>query len=267
MEAASRISGRDASWVVLTELLIIVILVSLTAFLKLKNKAAQARLSGLLIDAEEKERSRVASELHDDFSQRLAVIALKLENVSETVSPMSKEAERQFHEIVNSVSELGADLHTLSHQLHPSVLESLGLVPAITGLCKEFTAQHGVEVGFTSDDVPRSVHPDAALCMYRIVQEGLRNFIKHSGAQQALVSLRVNAEKLSVSVLDKGCGFDMQQLSDGLGVWSMEGRVRALGGDFMIQSAPGKGTTVSAWVPLAVTVGWRARNFQTKSGS
>jgi signal transduction histidine kinase len=259
MEAASRIFGRDASWVVLTGLLIIVILVSLTAFLKLKkkqfeqSKAAQARLSGLLIDAEEKERSRVASELHDDFSQRLAVIALKLAEVSETVSPMSKEAERQFHEIVNSVSELGADLHTLSHQLHPSVLESLGLVPAITALCKEFTAQHGVEVGFTSDDVPRSVHPDAALCMYRIVQEGLRNFHKHSGAQHATVSLRVNGGKLFMSLLDKGSGFEMKELihKTGLGVRAMEERVRLLGGEFTIQSAPGKGTTLNAWVSLA----------------
>ena len=165
--------------------------------------------------------------------------------------PCRREAERQFHEIVDSISELGTDLHTLSHQLHPSVLESPGLVHAITALCREFSAQHGVEVGFTSNDVLRSVHPDPALCIYRIVQEGLRNFKKHSGAQQALVSLRVNAEKLSVSILDKGCGFDMQQLSHGLGVWSMEERARALGGDVVIQSAPSKGTTVSAWVPLA----------------
>ena len=149
----------------------------------------------------------------------------------------------------------------------PSVLENLGLVPAIRALCKEFSAQHGVEVGFTSGGVPRSVHPDVTLCMYRIVQEGLANFKKHSGAQQALVSLRVNAEEVSVSVLDKGCGFDMQQVSHGLGVRSMEERVRSLSGDFMIQSAPGKGTAVSAWVPLAIRIGWRARNFQTESGS
>src|SRR5580704_18954614 len=89
-------------------------------------------------------------------------------------------------------------------------------------------------------------------------KRGFGNFKKHSGAQQALVSLRVNAEEVSVSVLDKGCGFDMQQLSPGPGVRCMEERVRSLGGNFMIQSAPGKGTTVSAWVPLAIRVGWRA---------
>ena len=260
--------------IALTGLLIILSLASLTFYLLFTRKQlkqaqfAQARLSGMLINAGEKERSRVASELHDDFSQRLALIALKLENVSEIVSPFSKEANQQLHELLNSTSELGADLHTLSHRLHSSTLESLGLVPAIGALCKEFTARQGVKAEFTSDDVPRSVHPDTALCIFRIVQEGLRNLKKHSGAQQALVSLRVNARKLSASVLDQGCGFNMKELNhkDGLGIRSMGERVRLLGGEFMIQSAPGKGTTVSAWVPLAPnSVG--GSGFQAQSDS
>jgi signal transduction histidine kinase len=206
----------------------------------------------MLINAGEHERSRVASELHDDFSQRLAVIALKLENLAETVSPLSEEADRQFHEIFDSVSELGTDLHTLSHRLYSSQLESLGLVPAISALCKEFTSQQGVEAEFTSDDIPRLVHPHAVLCIFRIVQEGLRNSKKHSGAQQVLVSLHVSASRLIVSVLDKGCGFDMKELShkEGLGVRTMEERIHLLGGKFKIQSTPGNGTTVTAWVPL-----------------
>lgn len=244
----------------LTGLLIILSLASLTFYLLLARKqlrqaqSAQARLSGMLINAGEHERSRVASELHDDFSQRLAVIALKLENLAETVSPLSEEADRQFHEIFDSVSEMGTDLHTLSHRLHSSQLESLGLVPAISALCKEFTSQQGVEAEFTSDDIPRLVHPHAALCIFRIVQEGLRNSKKHSGAQQVLVSLRVSASRLIVSVLDKGCGFDMKELShkEGLGVRTMEERIHLLGGKFKIQSAPGNGTTVTAWVPLAL---------------
>jgi signal transduction histidine kinase len=243
-----------------TGLLIILSLASLTFYLLLTRKqlrqaqSAQARLSGMLINAGEHERSRVASELHDDFSQRLAVIALKVENLAETVSPLSEEADRQFHEIFDLVSEVGTDLHTLSHRLHSSALESLGLVPAISALCKEFTSQQGIEVEFTSDDIPRLVHPNAALCIFRIVQEGLRNSKKHSGAQQALVSLRVSASRLIVSVLDKGCGFDMKELShkDGLGVRTMEERIHLLGGKFKIQSTPGNGTTVTAWLPLAL---------------
>ena len=244
--------------IVLTGLLLIVSLALLTLNLTLKEKqlkrvqASQARLGGMLINAEERERSRVASELHDDFSQRLAVIALKLENVAEIVSASSKEADRQLHEIFDSVSELGSDLHTLSHQLHSSALESLGLAPAINAFCKDFSAQQGVEVDVTSDDVPRSVQQQATLCIFRIVQEGLRNFKKHSGTHQAMVILQVNARKLSVSVRDKGCGFDMKELGhkDGLGILAMEERVHLLSGGFVIQSAPGEGTTVNAWVPL-----------------
>ena len=239
--------------------LLILSLASLTLYLLLTRKhlklaqSAQARLSGMLINAGENERSRVAAELHDDFSQRLAVIALKLENLAETVSPLSEEAGRQIREVVNSASELGTDLHTLSHRLHSSTLESLGLVSAIRALCKEFSAQQRVEVDFTSDDIPRLVDPRAALCIFRIVQEGLRNSKKHSGAKQVLVSLRVNDSGLIVSVLDKGCGFDMKKLSHNgrLGVLTMKERIHLLGGKFKIQSAPGKGTTVIAWVPLA----------------
>jgi signal transduction histidine kinase len=237
--------------------LLILSLTSLTLYLLTKEhlkqaQSAQTRLSGMLINAAEKERGRVAAELHDDFSQRLAIIALKLENLAETVSPLSEEAGK-IRELVNSVSELGTDLHTLSHRLHSSMLESLGLVPAIRALCKEFSAQQRVEVDFTSDDIPRLVDPRAALCIFRIVQEGLRNSKKHSGAKQVLVSLRVDVSGLIVSVLDKGCGFNMKKLSHNgrLGVRIMEERIHLLGGKFKIQSAPGKGTTVTACVPLA----------------
>jgi signal transduction histidine kinase len=120
-------------------------------------------------------------------------------------------------------------------------------------LCREFTTQQHLQVEFTSDEIPRTVHPDTALGIFRIVQECLRNLKKHSGAQQALVSLRENGGKLNVSILDKGCGFDTRELShkEGLGVRTMAERVRSLGGEFVIHSAPGKGTTVNVRVPIA----------------
>jgi signal transduction histidine kinase len=133
-------------WIWATAFLLILGLSGLAMYLQHSRKRLelaeerQRHLGGMLINAEEKERSRVASELHDDFSQRLALIALKLENVAETVSPFSKEANQQLHELLNSTSELGADLHTLSPRLHSSALESLGLVHAVSALCKEFTA-------------------------------------------------------------------------------------------------------------------------------
>jgi signal transduction histidine kinase len=172
---SSRFVWERQKLILLTGLLILS-LTSLTLYLLTRKhlkqaQSAQTRLSGMLINAAENERSRVAAELHDDFSQRLAVIALKLENLAETVSPLSEEAGRQIREVVNSAGELGTDLHTLSHRLHSSTLESLGLVSAIRALCKEFSAQQRVEVDFTSDDIPRLVDPRAALCIFGSEQE------------------------------------------------------------------------------------------------
>jgi signal transduction histidine kinase len=209
-------------------------------------------LSGMLINAQEKERCRLASEIHDDFSQRLALMALELETAEETIGTAPNEAVQQVHNVLNSASELGADLHTLSHRLHSSTLERLGLVPGIMALCKEFELQQGIEVDFLTDDLPHSVQPDVALCLFRIVQEGLRNLKKHSGAAKAQVRLRRVGDKILVMVSDQGVGFDVHDLENkiGLGVRSMEERANLLGGRFEIHSKPGKGTRIEAWVPF-----------------
>jgi signal transduction histidine kinase len=215
-----------------------------------RAKHRQMELSGMLINAQEKERSRLASEIHDDFSQRLALMALELENAEEAIDSSPAEAARQVHNVLNYASELGADLHTLSHRLHSSTLERLGLVPGVTALCKEFAAQQGIEVDLLIEDLPRSVHPDVALCLFRIVQEGLRNVKKHSGATKAQVRLRRVDNKLLMTVSDEGAGFDMHDLmtKEGLGIRSMEERADWLGGRFEIHSKPGKGTRIEVWV-------------------
>jgi signal transduction histidine kinase len=215
-------------------------------------KERQSQLSGMLINAEEQERSRVASELHDDYSQRLALLALGMENVAETIPTSAQEASRQLHELVNSASELGADLHTLSHHLHSSTLERLGLVSGVRAFCKEFQVQQGVRVEFTHNEIPQAIHSDAALCLFRIVQEGLRNVSKHSGADEAHVRVYQDGKKLIVVVSDQGSGFDARKVAmkTGLGILSMEERVHLLGGQFKIHSEPGKGTQLEAWLPL-----------------
>jgi signal transduction histidine kinase len=215
-------------------------------------KERERHLSSELINAEEQERRRIASELHDDFSQRLAVLSLGLENVDEATPASLPDVHKRLHELVRSTSELSTDLHNLSHQLHSSTLESLGLVPAVAALCKEFTANQEIRVDFTSVEIPRSINPDTALCVFRIVQEGLRNLQKHSGAEVAKVYLRVIGGNLEVIVRDEGCGFDMQGLkqNEGLGMRSLEERARALGGKFEIHSECGKGTTLKVRLPL-----------------
>ena len=245
-------------WIWITSLLIIAVLSVIAIYLQYSRKQLEAakerqmQLSGLLINAAEQERSRVASELHDDFSQRLAILALGLENVQEATPASFADVHKQLRELSKSTSELGTDLHTLSHQLHSSTLESLGLVPAVGALCNEFTAKQGVKVDFTSNEIPRSLYPDVALCIFRIAQEGLRNLKKYSGVEEAEVALRMTGHRLEISVRDEGRGFDLSELrqNEGLGIRSMEQRARLLGGEFEIHSEPGKGTTIKAWVPL-----------------
>jgi len=212
----------------------------------------QFALSGMLINAQEKERCRLASEIHDDFSQRLALIALELESAEEAIGTSPGEAVQQVRSVLNSASEIGADLHTLSHRLHSSTLERLGLVPGVTALCKEFVSQQGIEVDLVTDAVPRSVNPDVALCIFRIVQEGLRNLKKHSGAAKGQVRLHGLDDRLFVTVSDDGTGFDVydQGKKAGIGIRSMEERADLLGGRFEIHSKPGRGTRIEAWVPL-----------------
>ncbi len=216
-----------------------------------RARHAELELSGLLINAQEKERSRLASELHDDFSQRVALLALGLDNTFELVDDAPDLAKQKLHGLMDSASELGADLHTLSHRLHSSTLEKLGLAPGLSALCREFTAQQGIEVDFTQNGIPRSIHPDAALALFRIAQEGLRNLKKHSGATKACVYLGKSGDDLHVSVADEGVGFDVKKLKDrpGLGIRSMEERALRLGGRLEINSKPGQGTRIDAWVP------------------
>ena len=239
-------------------LLVLVSLSLLTIYLLFERKQLHAarneqmRLSGMLINAQEDERARLASELHDDFSQRLAVLSLGLETAAEMIPESPAEANRQLHELMNSASELGADLHTLSHRLHSSTLERLGLASGVAAFCKEFAAQQGIQVAFSHEDVPRSVSPDVALCLFRIVQEGLRNVKKHSGAAHAQVRIETIDDTLHLSISDNGAGYDVKDGADrqGLGLWSMRERVRLVGGRFEIHSEIQKGTRIEVWVPL-----------------
>jgi signal transduction histidine kinase/ABC-type uncharacterized transport system substrate-binding protein len=209
-------------------------------------------LSGRLIRAQEDERSRLARELHDDFNQRLAVLAIDLERAASMIDGSSPEANRRMHELWNRVSEIGADLHSLSHRLHSSTLESLGLVLGVSSYCGEFAEQQGIQVDFAHKGVPRSIPPEVALCIFRIVQEGLRNIKRHSGAIRAEVRLEMIADTLHLSVADEGVGFDTTKRSSrtGLGLRSMQERLRVLGGRVEIWSQPSQGTTIEVRIPM-----------------
>jgi signal transduction histidine kinase len=235
----------------------ILLLLFLTIYSWLKRNQVQEarnsliRLSGMLINSQEKERRRLASELHDDFSQRMALLSLGLETVEELIPRAPLQACDQVHGLIDSASEIGADLHTVSHRLHSSTLERLGLVPGISSFCKEFAAQKNMQIEFRHDSIPRNVSPDIALCLFRIVQEALRNVKKHSGATQAEVVLRIEGKCLHLSICDQGIGFEMDQSHcRGLGLFSMAERCRLQGGELKIDSAPQRGTTIDARLPI-----------------
>ena len=215
---------------------------------------ALASLSGRLIDAQEGERKRIAREIHDDYTQRLAMLAMEVEELADQVGDSPVEAGPIFHQIWNQIGELGADLHSLSHSLHSSTLESLGLVAGIKAFCKEFAEQQEIQVEFAHENVPRGVPADAALCLFRVAQEGLRNIKRHSGANKAEVRLEASEKKLHLSITDQGRGFDVNKHSprDGIGIRSMEERLRSLGGQLEISSRPMEGTRINAWLPLKV---------------
>ncbi|MGA9965937.1 MAG: ABC transporter substrate binding protein [Terriglobales bacterium] len=217
-----------------------------------RAEEALANLSGRLIEAQDEERKRIAREIHDDYSQRIAMVAMDLENLAENVGESSGEAIQQFHELFDRISELGADLHSLSHRLHSSTLESLGLLAGVEALCKEFAEQQEMRVDFVHGNIPRGVPGDAALCIFRITQEALRNIKKHSGANQAEVRLEQQDGRLHLSVSDCGRGFDSNKplAEHGIGIHSMEERLRFLGGKLEIQSRPMEGTRIDAWLPL-----------------
>ena len=225
----------------------------LTAVVEDRKLAGEqlASLSGKLIEAQEEERKRIARDVHDDYSQRLAMLAIDVEKLGEELSDSSQETKQQLQDFFERISELGADMHSLSHQLHSSTLESLGLVAGVNAFCEEFEVTEHIQVEFAHENVPRNLPNDVALCLFRVVQEGLRNVKRHSDAENANVHIEWSDGKLHVTVSDRGKNFDAESpIGGGIGIWSMQERLRLMGGRLHIQSHLTRGTTVDAWLPL-----------------
>jgi len=194
-------------------------------------------LTGRLISAQEEERARIARELHDDFSQRLALLGIGLGQLWKKLSPQEVEQRQSVLEMLRGTKEMSSDLHTLSHQLHSSKLEHVGLVPALHGLCRDFSEKYKIEVLFTECEFPIDVPKDVALCLFRVAQEALGNAVKHSGAREAQVEIRSNASGISLRIFDQGKGFDpaMKNPAAGIGLIGMSERLRLVGGRLLVK--------------------------------
>lgn len=218
---------------------------------RLKQAEAAARdLSGRLIGAQEKEKARLARELHDDVTQRLALLAIDAARV------MGAEAEPARSQVMGSVRDglvrLSEDVHSLAYRLHPSVLEDLGLAEALKAEGERFSSLHSIPCEVKLREVPAVIPPAVALCLFRVAQGALRNVAKHARAGRVELLLRGMEGGLQLGIQDDGIGFDpaTARRSPSLGLASMRERVHLGGGELDIESAPGNGTTVLAWVPL-----------------
>jgi PAS domain S-box-containing protein len=209
-------------------------------------------LGAHLLVAQESERRRLARELHDDFSQRLALLTIDLEQLVEELAASEPDLKGRIQAMWSQALELTSDIHRLSRQLHPSKLDVLGLVEAVRSYCYELSRQAGIDVKFSAADVPRDLPKEISLCIYRILQEALGNVVKHSGAKTAVVGLGGGPDEVHLVVSDPGKGFAMEdaQASKGLGLVSMRERARYVGGVCSIDAPPSGGARVIVRIPV-----------------
>ena len=229
-------------------------LVSFVDLTDRKNVAeALANVRGRLIEAQENERTRIARELHDDICQRLALLALVLDQMQHGRPDWPPEVRSRMGELWKQTSEIVTDLQSLSHDLHSAKLEFMGLAAAMKGFCKEFAKEQKVQIDFQTHDLPRPLPSEISLCLFRVLQEALHNSTKHSGARHFEVRLWVASGEIHLTVADFGKGFDTEAAkeSQGLGLISMQERLRILNGTFSIESKPERGTTIHARVPMS----------------
>jgi PAS domain S-box-containing protein len=219
-----------------------------------ERKSAEAALGSVsrkLIEAQEQERTRIGRELHDDVGQRLALLAVELRQLQGD-SLKLRDVRSRIGELHKQASSIADDIQSLSHELHSAKLQYLGIASAMRGFCQEFGQQQRVEIEFNARDLPAPLSADISLGLFRVLQEALHNSAKHSGVRHFEVSLWGATDEVHLTVKDSGAGFDLEtaKMSRGLGLISMEERLKLLNGTLSIESLFNRGTTIHACVPL-----------------
>jgi len=216
------------------------------------NEEALADLNGRLINAQEEERARIARELHDNLSQKMALLAIEIEQLAQLPSPSAGAVSARLRDLLDKVQELSSEIRRISHALHPYKLDRLGLAAATLSLCREVSSQQSLNVNCEFKNIPDSLPRDVALCLYRVIQESLQNIIKHSGAYAAGLELYGSPSEIRLRIADEGVGFEPELAvrKQGLGLLSMRERLRLVGGTISIESKPLRGTRIEVVVPL-----------------
>jgi signal transduction histidine kinase len=219
--------------------------------LRKRHEEAIRELSGRLINAQEQERSRIARELHDDINQQVAMLAIELQQLKSSPPGELQERNERIDAIWKKTHSLSLDIQRLSHQLHSSKLDHLGIVAALRGLCNEISAQSRIEIDFQFRQVP-VLDSDVSLSIFRVAQESLHNITKHAQARKVQVELLGTGNSVLLRVSDDGIGFNPNapEHKAGLGMISMRERIRSVGGDISFSSTPSMGTLVETRIPV-----------------
>lgn len=202
-----------------------------------------------LIAYGEEERRRVARELHDDIGQRLALLADDAERLRRDVQWEDEGKIRRLANLAEQARALGEDLRRISHALHPSILDDLGIAAALRSLTKDFAEQTGLPVVFEEKNITAAFSKEVSASLYRIVQEALQNIKKHAGETPVRVGLKAEADVVVLAIVDFGRGFNPSERT-GLGMVSMKERAALAGGTFKLKSETGKGTTIEVRLPV-----------------
>jgi signal transduction histidine kinase len=205
-----------------------------------------------LIDTQEQERRRLSRELHDDLNQRIAVLELDVDALEKSAAS-DNGLRNGLRRIRDQVRELSREVRRIAWKLHTTLLDNLGLVPALESFAREFSERDGIPVRFVAPGIPADVPRPVAVALYRITQEALRNVSRHSGAHDAAVELQYSENWIELAVRDSGIGFDQTEAPPGLGLTSMEERARLINGTFEVESRPGAGTEIRVRAPLTIT--------------
>jgi PAS domain S-box-containing protein len=218
-----------------------------------KSREALWRLTGRLLSVQEEERRRLARELHDDLTQRLAVLAIDAGKLEQQLDSAPHALREKITRMKEQMVELSADVHNISRQLHPSIIDDLGLRQALHSECVSFTRREGIVIMYECKDIPAGIPRDVSICLFRIAQEGLRNIARHAKVKQARLKLAGSDKCITLTIEDSGVGFDPAQgrAGAGLGLVSMEERVRLIQGKLQVKSRPGEGTVITVTARLS----------------
>lgn len=248
---------RNLILTALTAMLLQAALIATLLWERGRRRRAEARaltLSGQVIQATESERSRIARELHDDISQRLALLSIEIDQFAGSAKAKEGGTAADAKTFSTKTKAIADDIHQLAKELHPTTLKMLGLSSAVRAFCAELEARHDIPISLRETSSLRDLPEGAAISLYRVVQEALQNVVKHSGAKEATVTFSSEDDYASVRIEDNGRGFDTGHIRNGIGLDGMRERLRLVGGTFKIDSRPGAGTRIEARIPKGSTV-------------